>query len=532
MRFSGIPEKIGIHLSPKFYKIAVRTLIAAFILLIVSVIAISKYSMSPSFCNSCHIMKPYYNAWASSKHNFVPCVDCHYPPSGPKTFMWKRFQALSQVAKYVTRTYSSKPFAEIEDASCLREGCHSTRLLQGRVMTGKGVKFDHRPHLEGVRYGKKLRCVSCHSQIVVGKHIEVTYNTCFLCHFKGSKSNKKQKPSGKCLTCHTLPDRQINAGNIKYNHKDFLTRHNVSCESCHQDAINGKGEVLKERCLTCHNQPEKISRYKETDFIHENHVANHNIACIHCHEEIKHEAVAAGTKSLAYDCSMCHSDTHDIQKNIYTGSGARGVPSMPSPMYLANVDCVGCHTEKISYGGVTAAKTIKGSQGSCIKCHGSSYLGIFDEAHKLAKETIAKLEEKLLKIKQAALPDSSEKQNRQINEVSYNLKFLESARSIHNIYYAASIMRDADNKLSDIGKDLKVETEDLSGLPVISGGFCATLCHAKIGVKVPPETVKYKGKTMPHKRHFMRGIACVECHTFGTHKSVKLKSPAICGQCH
>jgi len=35
-------------------------------------------------------------------------------------------QALSQVAKYVTRTYSSKPYAEISDESCLRKGCHET----------------------------------------------------------------------------------------------------------------------------------------------------------------------------------------------------------------------------------------------------------------------------------------------------------------------------------------------------------------------------------------------------------------------
>src|SRR3989338_6674 len=78
------------------------------------------YSESPSFCKSCHIMEPYYKAWKTSKHNFVKCVECHYPPGSPKTLLWKKFQALSQVAKYVTRTYSSKPFAEIPNDSCLR----------------------------------------------------------------------------------------------------------------------------------------------------------------------------------------------------------------------------------------------------------------------------------------------------------------------------------------------------------------------------------------------------------------------------
>ncbi|MDO8525749.1 MAG: NapC/NirT family cytochrome c [Candidatus Omnitrophota bacterium] len=90
-----------------------------------------KFSTSPQFCRSCHIMKPYYDSWKASKHNKVACVDCHYPPVGHRTLLWKKFQAMSQVIKYVTRTYSSRPFAEIDDAACLREGCHSNRLMEG-----------------------------------------------------------------------------------------------------------------------------------------------------------------------------------------------------------------------------------------------------------------------------------------------------------------------------------------------------------------------------------------------------------------
>ncbi|MBI2466814.1 MAG: NapC/NirT family cytochrome c, partial [Candidatus Rokubacteria bacterium] len=37
-------------------------------------------SSSPVLCNSCHIMKPYVDAWKTSKHNQVACVQCHYPP--------------------------------------------------------------------------------------------------------------------------------------------------------------------------------------------------------------------------------------------------------------------------------------------------------------------------------------------------------------------------------------------------------------------------------------------------------------------
>jgi hypothetical protein len=84
----------------------------------------------------------------------------------------KKFEALSMVAKYVTGTYGPKPWAEVATmAACLR--CHERRLLEGKEIY-HGVHFDHRPHLIESRRGLKLRCTSCHSQIVQGSHISVT----------------------------------------------------------------------------------------------------------------------------------------------------------------------------------------------------------------------------------------------------------------------------------------------------------------------------------------------------------------------
>ena len=41
------------------------------------------YSTKPGFCRSCHIMEPYYQAWATSTHkDHATCVTCHYPPTG------------------------------------------------------------------------------------------------------------------------------------------------------------------------------------------------------------------------------------------------------------------------------------------------------------------------------------------------------------------------------------------------------------------------------------------------------------------
>jgi nitrate/TMAO reductase-like tetraheme cytochrome c subunit len=244
------------------------------------------FSTSPMLCNSCHIMKPYVDAWRTSAHKDVTCVQCHYPP-GFRDTVWVKYQAITQVAKWATQTYSSKPFAEIEDASCLRSGCHDRRLLQGKVVFKRGIVFDHAPHLEGERRGRQLRCTSCHSQIVVGTHIEVTENTCYLCHFKGMKTPREITPIGTCTGCHQAPKGEIKVGTTTFNHEEMLRR-GVSCDRCHLNVVVGDGEAPRERCFTCHNEPAKLERYADTPFLHDFHVEGKNIECARCHTEIQH----------------------------------------------------------------------------------------------------------------------------------------------------------------------------------------------------------------------------------------------------
>jgi nitrate/TMAO reductase-like tetraheme cytochrome c subunit len=267
----------------------VGLLIAAGVLLVVGVAGAGLWelSSSPVLCNTCHIMKPYVEAWRTSKHNGVACVQCHYPP-GLRDTIWVKYQALTQVVKWATQTYSSKPFAEVEDGSCLRSGCHDRRLLQGKVVFKRGIVFDHRPHLEDVRRGRQLRCTSCHSQIVVGTHIEVTESTCFLCHFKGMKTSRELTPIGGCPGCHEPPKGDIMVGSIRFNHEE-VQRRGVGCQKCHLNVVQGEGEAPRERCFTCHNQPEKLQRHGDTAFIHDFHVAGHNIECARCHTPIKHQ---------------------------------------------------------------------------------------------------------------------------------------------------------------------------------------------------------------------------------------------------
>jgi nitrate/TMAO reductase-like tetraheme cytochrome c subunit len=252
-----------------------------------ALVGLWKVSTSPLLCNSCHIMKPYVAAWKSSKHRNVTCVQCHYPP-GFRDTVWVKYQAVSQVVKWATQTYSSKPFAEVEDASCLRSGCHDRRLLDGKVTFKRGIIFDHKPHLGELRRGRQLRCTSCHSQIVVGTHIEVTESTCFLCHFKGMKTGRALTPIAGCTGCHQAPKGDIVVGSIRFSHDD-VGRRGVACQQCHLNVVEGEGAAPRERCFTCHNQPEKLVHYTDIPFVHDFHVAKHNIECARCHTPIMHK---------------------------------------------------------------------------------------------------------------------------------------------------------------------------------------------------------------------------------------------------
>ena len=241
------------------------------------------YTSRSQFCNSCHIMEPYYTSWQESSHKDVACTKCHFPPGVAEKARGKVL-GLLQLAKYVTQTQGPRPVAEIPDASCLRSGCHETRLLSGRV-DFKGIAFDHGKHLGHLSQGIELRCTSCHSQIVQGAHMTVTESTCFLCHFKDGHFNEGL---GACTRCHQIPETEFDlGGGVKFDH-DLAYEQGVDCQSCHSDLIRGQGEVPQERCTVCHNRPDDLKRYQDGPFLHKTHVSDHKVDCTMCHLEVHH----------------------------------------------------------------------------------------------------------------------------------------------------------------------------------------------------------------------------------------------------
>ncbi|MFQ6047378.1 MAG: NapC/NirT family cytochrome c, partial [Gemmatimonadales bacterium] len=348
-------------------RILIQVAILAVILVAVGGIGFVEYSGQPGFCKKCHIMEPYYESWATSSHNEVPCIKCHYAP-GIKAEAMGKLQAANQVVKYVTGAYGMKPWAEIEDAACLRSGCHIEAQLETDVFY-RGVRFNHAHHLGELRRGKQLRCTSCHSQIVQGEHVAVTQVTCNLCHFKG---RGQEEPVAGCVGCHAAPPRAVTAQGVVVDHRSYF-EDLVPCLSCHEQVAHGSGAADEQRCFNCHNEPARLQEFENTTLVHRVHIAEHNIECTQCHMPIEHFVVSLA-QTFELDCSSCHRDVHRVQEQLYAGLGGHEVESTPSSMYLARVSCQSCHGLPRMLDGHEQVQVA--GEASCLSCHGIRYANI------------------------------------------------------------------------------------------------------------------------------------------------------------
>ncbi|UCG32031.1 MAG: NapC/NirT family cytochrome c [Phycisphaerales bacterium] len=415
----------------------------------------AEYSMQPEFCRSCHIMEPYYQAWHRSTHKDVACQDCHFEPGWRNTLKGK-YQASAQVAKYLTRTYGTKPHAEIRDESCLRSGCHEKRLLEGKVRWGMiatdgepiEVSFDHTPHLGRLRRGKQLRCVSCHSQIVQGEHLTVTLDTCFICHFKGLRHGRDNEVLGGCRSCHDAPRHVIQMELGLFDHQEYVAR-GVACENCHSDSVSGDGQVPKQVCGNCHNQAEHLARFEDTDFLHSNHVTSHKIECTNCHIQIEHQ-LSASARDRSGSCGACHMGNHGGPAELYFGVGGRGVPDMPSPMARSEVDCIACHRHRQNPESVAeiAGQTFTAVGESCTYCHGPKYDGTLEEWEQriTAKqdETAALYARTEAALAGAELSASTRRRARSLlADAEHNRLLVKLGRGVHNVNYATALLNAA-----------------------------------------------------------------------------------------
>ena len=453
----------------RLWLLRAAALAGAFVLLLALLTAVSAmYTSRPEFCRSCHNMEPYFESWQSSSHSNVSCVKCHFPPGVGEKVRGKLL-GLVQLAKYVTSSEGPRPAAEVPDSSCLRSGCHETRVLAGRVEF-HGVPFDHRPHMGEMRRGKRLRCTSCHSQIVQGTHMTVTTSTCFLCHFKDGHLNEGL---GACTRCHQIPDKEFDLGGGAIFDHDVVYERGVDCGNCHADLIRGNGEVPRERCSVCHNRTDDLKRIDDHEFLHRKHVTEHKVDCLECHLRIQHSLDEHRVRNAASDCQSCHPEHHQEQVNMLQGIGGKSIPDRTTGMAVARISCPSCH--KVKEISPTGTILWKASAQVCTMCHEASAAERLQAYHKQLEDVISEIESSMGRARTAL--DSAELDadrlaaNRaRLDRFQDDLDFLRVADCVHNVHYASALTDAILDGLSKLCRDLEIAEPKVT-LPETMEGF-------------------------------------------------------------
>ncbi len=483
----------------------------------------------PDFCSSCHYMEPYVEGWKTSSHADVTCTKCHFPP-GFKSKIKGKMTAASMVVNYMTGIYKrSKPWAEISDESCLRSGCHVERLLDGQVEFKEGILFDHKPHLSNLRRGKKLRCTSCHSQIVQGEHISVTESTCFLCHFKNQPMEAR---IDNCNWCHGAPE--LDGSDGKQDHS-FVLEHEIDCRKCHGEMQVGDGAVPIERCSQCHAEIDHIEKYQDVDFIHTLHVTDSKVECQVCHSIIQHKSVAKSS-DIFPECQTCHIATHQAQLDLFSGIGGRQVPDHPNPMFTGGLNCEACHVyHELNYSLNEFGHDVGADAESCESCHGKGYGKILDQ-WKLVMDKKTNLLEEIMGNTKVEIDNfhgdekiKTESKNL-LSDAIYNFNLVKKAKIVHNVAYSdeliSSAMHNVRQALDIIDSDR--ELPDISIYSTLVPSECKNCHYGMEEISVVAFGIQFS-----HDIHIIdQKLPCSKCHSNIKEHGETIISKNDCLSCH
>lgn len=495
------------------------------VFLLIFVLA-AEFTSRSSFCSVCHYMKPFYESWKASSHGKIECQVCHYPP-GLRSKLRAKVEGLLQVGRYWTKLYlKSKPWAEIPDEACLRPGCHDKRLLEGQVKF-QSVVFDHKVHFEDLRRGKRLRCTSCHSQIVQGEHITVTESSCFICHFKQSTHYPR---IADCFHCHK--SENLVANKSRYDHQVAI-QSNLACQRCHVQVTMGDGVVPKENCYKCHFERDRLDRYEDTDLIHSTHITAHKIECNQCHLEIQHKIIK--DVEVMADCRTCHTNFHEAQKILYSGQGGKGLSHpTPSVKMEKGLSCQGCHVLHEAAGSkLLPAETLKASGEACETCHGRGFSQLLLQWEQAAAKEIAAAKQVMARAQQelASAPEVNKKKAASLlAEAAFNIAVIEKGKAVHNMAYSQELLQAAAALVAEAMKLIGSNYQP-PGLTAAAGRVPASCAACHQGVN--NLSVKIFGHNFSHGLHLEKtDLECQTCHALTPQHGKLVATESTCASCH
>ena len=317
-----------------------------------------KASEAPAFCNTCHEMKPYYEAWQTGAHKTVDCVDCHVDP-GTVDHVTHKVTAAKELLVHVT---GDPKFpggnAKVPDERCLK--CHGDI---GTKKTASG--FSHARHM------KQAACVACHRGVGHKVTVEML------------KDKNLLKPGTEIATTkvsvQTTGSAEPTASlHVKISCSQCHDLNTAKCSQCHRPKHQARGECQtchvpgavfvfshpsSKECSTCHKIPAKhfpgecgtchvpATSFKTASFDHAT-----TAACRICH--------TAPAKHFNGACQTCHNPVTPFKKTVYKHSSNDCASCHPRPANRRSGACATCHSQA----GVSWAFSHPSSK-SCGSCH-------------------------------------------------------------------------------------------------------------------------------------------------------------------
>jgi cytochrome c nitrite reductase small subunit len=223
-------------------------IVAALLVLALGGAAAIPLTNHPSFCASCHTIKPSHDTWAQSSHKDVTCVDCHVRPGLSGFVNDKIFAGLKDVAITFlgTPTEPHNLDSHVSSAMCLT--CHRAilRVTEKPIrdlpppVNEVGLIMSHRKHMEAFEQrGNREGCTTCHGRVVHDTPIKGYPIVIPRGHVKlDDQPHEPAFPKDSVLWKASLAD----------------------CLRCHDGKQTYEGEVLSNRCETCH-LPDKIGDF-------------------------------------------------------------------------------------------------------------------------------------------------------------------------------------------------------------------------------------------------------------------------------
>jgi predicted CXXCH cytochrome family protein len=301
------------------------------VLAAVSVGSVEHYTSQPTFCGSCHIMDMYYTSWSRDVHattdqQRAACVDCHYAPGQQHTLKAK-FRGLSQVMSYFSgRSGAGRPKAHVQDASCLRAGCHEDRAYLHKDYEVGNVAFSHEKHLDpngDILRQKQTQLDQLRQKLrtALGPERIEAINVLAA---PVTPAGARQERLEAWLQAEGLSAwRQdvLEYGELLHTEVRIDQLSGLKCASCHQfdPSLEKHFTVAKTTCYTCHfiNQPFNAGTAR----------------CLNCHKP------PAGPVPIHYG--------QHPYRQAAASAPSQGVTMDHALIIANNVNCSGCHIDLV-----------------------------------------------------------------------------------------------------------------------------------------------------------------------------------------